>query len=418
VLHGEPQRQIYAETYYPRFHFGWSDLHSLIAGNDHFIRAPQPELYNLEKDPAEKHNALQENRRTYVQLRQATEPYVSGPAPAPSSIDREEAAKLAALGYVGSTAATTTGKELPDPKATIGTFNDIRRAFTWYGNGQEDDALRLTNQLLAANSQITDVWDLKVKILNKMGRQRDALEAAREGLRNVPSAIALLYDVANDALALGDLDTAQKHAEIAESIEPAEAHDILARIWARRGDMKRAEAEAKLSLETSHHPTNSLMLLADAEKRRGNLDAALADLDRAVEATHRDKSADTPLGLHLARADVLARLGRNAEAENEFRAEIAQFPKLPDAYSSLVMLLATERKLDEATKVVFAAIKASPEPHTYVIVSETLKAIGDDRGALFIAYQGIQRYPQDLELRNLPRHLADARRLLRSQVNR
>jgi tetratricopeptide (TPR) repeat protein len=387
----------------------------LIDGNEHYIHAPQPELYDLAADPAEKHNDLQQNRRAYVRLRQAIEPYVHE-VPAPSSIDREEAAKLAALGYVGSTAATTAGKELADPKTTIGTVNDIRRAFTWYGDGKEDDALRLTNQLLAANSQITDIWDLKVKILNKMGRQRDALEAAKDGLRNVPSAIALLYDVANDALAVGDLDTAQKHAEIAETIEPGEAHDILARIWARRGDMKRAEAEAKLSLETSHHPTNSLMLLADAEKKRGNLDAALTDLDRAVEATKRDQSADAPQGLHLARGDVLARLGRNAEAESEFRAEIAQFPKLLNAYSSLVMLLATERKLDEATKVVFDVIQASPEPHTYVIVAETLKAIGDDRGAQYWAHQGLQRYPSDAELRALPDHLRRATHLLQKPI--
>src|SRR6266851_1646275 len=95
-LSGGPQRQIYSETYYPRFHFGWSDLHSMIEGNDHFIRAPQPELYDLGTDPAEKHNVLQVNRRAYVRLRQAIEPFVRETA-APTNIDPEEAAKLAAL---------------------------------------------------------------------------------------------------------------------------------------------------------------------------------------------------------------------------------------------------------------------------------------------------------------------------------
>ena len=297
----------------------------------------------------------------------------------------------------------------------MGTFHDIRMAFTWYRNGKEDDALGLTNKLLAENSQITDLWDLKVKILNKMGRQRDAVEAAKEGLRNIPSAIQLLYDVANDSLALGDLDTAQKHAEIAGSIEPGEAHDILARIWSRRGDTKRAEAEAKLALQTSQDPTNALILLGNAEKQRGNLQAALAFLNRAADkASH--KSAPPQQGLHLARGDILARLGRNAEAENDFRAEIAQFPSAPVAYSSLVMLLATERRLDEATQVVYDLAKASSAPHTYVVISETLKAIGDERGAMYWAYQGLQRYPADAELRALPARLRRATELLQKHT--
>ncbi len=407
-LKGGPQRQIYAETYYPRFHFGWSDLHSLIDGNDHFIRAPQPELYDLSADPAEKLNMLEQNRRTSVRLRQAVEPYIRSQAPSPSSIGREEAAKLAALGYVGSTATTHPGEKLPDPKNMMGAFRDIQLALTWYSRGKEDDALRLTDQLLAANSQITDLWDLKVKILNKMGRQRDALEAAKEGLRNIPSAIQLLYDVANDSLALGDLDTAEKDAEIAATIEPGEAHEILARIWTRRGDSARAEAEAKLALQTSRDPANALMLLAEAEKQRGNLQAALAYLDRISTSSRQ--------GLHLARADVLARLGRNAEAENEFRAEIAQFPLAPDAYSSLVLLLFTERKFDEITKVVYDLIKASPNPHSFVVIAETLEAIGDFRGAQYWAHQGLQKYPSDAELRALPRRLQNATKLLKKHL--
>jgi arylsulfatase A-like enzyme/Flp pilus assembly protein TadD len=403
-LGGGPQRQIYSESYYPRFHFGWSDLHSMIEGNDHFIRAPQPELYDLGRDPAEKRNVLDQNRRVYVRLRQAIEPFVRQAA-APTNIAPEEAAKLAALGYVGSTVASRPGQELPDPKTTAETYRQIRIAFTWYRNNKDDDALRLTNQLLAANSQITDLWDLKFKILEKMGRGRDAVEAAKEGLRNVPTEIELLLDVASGALELGDLDTAEKHAAIAAKIQPAKAHEILARVFAQRGDHERARAEAKLALENSQDPTGPLMQLAQGEKQRGNLDAALAYLNRAVER-ETPRSAPSHQGLHLARGDVLALLGRNAEAEKDFRFEIAQFPKAPVAYSSLVLLLSAERRLDEATQLIFDLIKTAPTARSYVTVSETLKAIGDDRGALYWAYQGLQKFPNDTDLRSLPRRLA------------
>jgi arylsulfatase A-like enzyme len=405
-LRGGPQRQIYSESYYARFHFGWSDLHSLISGSDHFIQAPQPELYDLGADPREKHNVLEQNRRAYVRLRQAIEPYVHEAA-TPTNVDPEEAAKLAALGYVGSTVSTKPGQVLPDPKASMGAFHDIRQAFTWYRNGKEEDALRLTNQLLAANSQMADLWDLKFRILEKMGREREAVEAAKEGLRIVPVEGALLLDVAKGSLEIGDLDSAQKHAEIAARMQPSKAHEILARVFAQRGDFQRSEAEAKLALEDANDPTGALIQLAEAEKQRGNLDAALAHLDRAV-AKETSKTARSHQGLHLARGDILARLGRNAEAERDFRLEISNFPEAPAAYSSLLLLLATEQRLDEAKKLIYDLVKAAPNPRSYVVISETLKAIGDDRGALYWAYQGLRKYPKDAELRALPRRLATA----------
>jgi len=408
---GGPQRLLYAETYYPRFHYGWSDLHSLIEGNDHYIRAPQEELFDLAADPAEKKNLLEQNRRATVRLRDAIEPFVHAVA-APSSVSREEAAGLAALGYLGSTVTTGAGDVLPDPKTTIGVSDDIRQAFTWFRDGREAEALSLTDRLLEANPRITDLWDLKYKILNKMGRPVEAVEAAKAGLRRTATSVALLFDVANGAFELGDLDSAQRHAEIAAGMEPGEAHEILARVWARRGNVQKSEEEAKLSAETSPNPVGALMILAVIEKDRGNLAKSLEYLDRAVDG---ERGAGQREGLHLMRGDVLARLDRLEEAEREFRTEIRIDPKAPDAYASLIMLLATERRLNDATTVVFDAVKASDTPRTYAVIAESLKAIGDDRGAMFWTYQGLKRFPDDEVLRDLPRRLAKATPLLQQR---
>ncbi len=413
-IDGGPTRQVYSETYYPRFHFGWSDTQSLIDGKDHFIRAPMPELFNLATDPGEKKNLVQDDRRTYVRMRAAIEPLIKE-AVAPSGFDPEEAAKLAALGYVGSTVTPQNGKELPDPKVELGAFQNIRLAYTYYKNKHYPEALRLTNSLLGTNAQIVDLWDLKSKILWAMGEHGGALESAKEGLRQNPGAIALLFDVANLALTNGDLDTAQQHAEIAVKIEPGQAHEILSRIWVARQNPDRAEQEAKLALQTVNDPTTELMILAGIEMDRANYQKALAYLDQA--AVHvQQRTPPKFLTLHLTRGDALARLGRGEEAEREFRAEINDFPTDPRAYSSLIMLLATEHRIDQATQVVFDAIKASPAAHSYVVIAETLKAIGDDRGALFWTYQGLQHFPQDAELRQLPKRLAAVTPMLKSQL--
>ena len=51
-----PDRTVYSETQYPRLHFGWSDLASAFDGRYHYIRAPQPELYDVAADPEERSN--------------------------------------------------------------------------------------------------------------------------------------------------------------------------------------------------------------------------------------------------------------------------------------------------------------------------------------------------------------------------
>jgi len=414
-LDGGTSRQIYSETYYPRLHFGWSDLESLIDGDSHYIRAPQAELYNLASDPGERSNLVSNDRRTYTRMRAAIEPFLKEAA-APTTFDPEEAAKLEALGYIGSTVETKSGEVLPDPKGKLDVFKKIRLAYTYYRNKNQPEALKVTNQLLAENGRIIDLWDLRSKIIYAMGDKVGALQSAKEGLKENPNAIALVFDVANLCLDTGDLDGAQQHAEIAERVEPGQAHEILARIAIARQKPDVAEKEARLAIQTVNDPTTELMILSGIEMDRGNYPAALDDLNRAWERVQKRNPPRLP-NLHMTRGEALARMDRIGEAEKEFRAEIADFPADPRPYSSLIMLLATEGKLDAATQLVFDVVKAAPAPHTYAVVAETLKAIGDDRGALFWTYQGLHNFPNDDELRRLPQHLAAVTPQLNKRLN-
>ena len=394
-----PPRPIYSESYYPRFHFGWSDLHSILVGTDHYIRAPRPELYDLAEDPGEKRNVLEENRRTYFALRNAIEPFVRE-AEAPGPIDPEEARKLAALGYVGSSATTAPGEELPDPKDTIDSFYQIRVAFTHFRDNRHSEALALIESLLKENPRIVDLWDLKSKVLTKLGRIEEAIEAAKSGLRHHPTAPSLALTVANLSISAGKLDDAEKHAELALKTDTANAHETLARIWMQRNDLDRAEREAKLALENAGDKATAWIALGLIEKQRGNLPRALEHLDAALEGIRTKQHRRVP-NLHLYRGDVLARLGRAAEAEREFRAEIEAYPAEPDAYSNLILLLSEQGRLAEATQLVYDLVKAAPNPPTYVTIAETLQAVGDERGALYWARQGSMKFPNHRALQKL-----------------
>ncbi|MCX6096331.1 MAG: sulfatase, partial [Candidatus Bipolaricaulota bacterium] len=100
-------RLAYSETFYPRYHFGWSDLRSVQNGRFKLILAPVPELYDLDRDPGEEKNLVYLEKKVFEDLsvragvlmeeagRNAREVDLQ-------KVDEETREKLAALGYVGS----------------------------------------------------------------------------------------------------------------------------------------------------------------------------------------------------------------------------------------------------------------------------------------------------------------------------
>ncbi len=395
---GEP-RLVYSETYYPRLHFGWSDLHSLTDGEMHYIHAPRPELYDLRADPAERQNVLEENRRTYFAMREAIEPLVRL-ADAPAAVAPEEAAKLAALGYLGSTVQTEPGEALADPKDTIEVFHQIRVAFTAYRDAEYARALEMIDALLADNRRMVDLWDLRSKVLTRLGRQAEAVAAAKEGLKLAPHASHLALTVANLALEAGDLEDAERHADLALEGEPSQAREILARIALERKDLALAGRYAREALE--HDPQNltAMMTVARVERDEGKLEAALARLDEVGRLlAQRENRSIT--NFHFLRGDVLARMGRAREAEREFREEIRLFPEGAQPYKNLIFLLAVEGRTREAAALINDLVESAPVPPSYVAVCEVLELLGDERSKRRWAREGLEKFPDHPGLRKL-----------------
>jgi len=392
-------RPIYSETYYPRFHFGWSDLHSMISASNHYIQSPKPELYDLAKDAGEQKNVLQENRRTYVALRNAIAPYIKG-AEAPKAINAEQAQQLAALGYIGSTVSTSSKAVLPDPKDHIGSSGKIKKGFLAFQEKRYEEATQVLTELLRENPNMPDIVSLQARTLEKLGRLDDAIAMAKEGLKLSPTSTNLALMIANMDLQLHRLDEAEKHANLAMNDLPVEAHHFLAQIALERKDFARANAEANAVVGPKRDRPYALMLLGRIAQEQGKLDEALGLFDQAVsisEAKHRDPA---PM-LNFFRGDTLARLGRADEAEEAFRTEILHHPTEPQPYKNLILLYATEGKNTEATQLIFSLEKAAPTPPSYIAISETLKVIGDRTGSRFWAARGLSRFPHDRQLQAL-----------------
>ncbi len=389
-------RKVYSESYYPRFHFGWADQHSLIDGRHHYIHSTKSELFDLEKDPAEKANVLEADRRTFFAMKSAIEPLVKE-ASAPAPVGSEEAAKLAALGYLGSTVQTKPGETLPDPKDNIHLATSSNEAFAKYHQRQYAEALVVIERLLAENPRILDLWDLKSKTLARMGRLEEAVTAAKEGLRLSPNATHLAIDVATLQIDLANYDDAEKHAELALATDPAQAHDLIARVWIARKNTDRAEAEAKKAMSASDRVA-PLITMALVRREQGQHEEALKLLEQAVE---KKQKREEIASLYFLRGDMRARLGRAEEAERDFRREIELFPESPQAYRNLALLLVADGRIEEATALIRKLIAEAPFPGSYHTVCQILDTVGDQRGVRYWARRGLAQFPEDRTLRRL-----------------
>jgi arylsulfatase A-like enzyme len=150
-----------SETWYPRHHYGWSELTSISDGRYHFIEAPRRELYDTLNDPAELHNLADVSAsRADVQeqaLREMLARVSAGHAPtAPHAVDPDVEQRLRALGYVASSISPRAleARRRGDPKDKIALYNLLKQAGLDSVEGRLDDGIGKVRQALASDPEI------------------------------------------------------------------------------------------------------------------------------------------------------------------------------------------------------------------------------------------------------------------------
>src|SRR5438067_3331759 len=122
-----------------------------------------------------------------------------------------------------------------------------------------------------------------------------------------------------------------------------------------------------------------MILLARVLAEEQKLPEALDVVNRA--ATRVGQGAHPVATLASTRGDILARMGRNQEAEASFREEMTHFPTTTNAYARLAVLLASEHRFAEIGPTLEAMVKASPHPATYALAARTMHDLGNKEGA-------------------------------------
>lgn len=388
-------RTLYVETFYPRLHFGWSDLAAVIRGDWQLIEGPDPELYELGRDPAARDNLVRSERRTAAELRGELERHDRRLEP-PGAVDEEARRALAALGYIGGGAAAGDGP-LPDPKSKIASLGDLKKSFQHSARKEYPQAEAALRRVLAQNPRMADAWEFLGHTLAKLERPREALDAYREALRAGNGSPHVAMAAASLFFNLGELADAEEHARLALVAHPSFAHGLLAQIALERKDLAAADREAQAAMAEGSSRVGPAITLAAVRHAQGRYEEALTATDSAAQAYAERASPDPQLiqGLHLWRGKILADLGQGGAAETAFHKEIELFPDDPRAYANLAVLYALVGRAREVGPTLKRLVEEHSSAAAYAEAVKTLRVLELPAQAQQLLAQGRRRYPDN-----------------------
>lgn len=330
----------YAESYYPRLHYGWSELRSVKADGFKAIDAPKPELYNLRDDPGEQRNLYASQQaladRMIADAARIDRETAGGQAVAVRQPDRETLERLRSLGYVGAVAAPIAqGQRGPDPKDRI----EERRRYTQQVSaamddlrgGRPDAAAATLRRLARENERAYDLHQLLGEAYEKQGRLDEALGEYELAAMLNPAAAGPRLSAAEVQLARRDLAGARKHLDEAARLDAASFDVALVTGRVLDAEGKAAEAvaayEKAIALNTAN--PRPRVLLVGLASRIGRNDLAEAQLRALIDMNYQRSRT------HVALGQLAQMRGSTAEAAQHYREALRLEPGLVIAQRAL-----------------------------------------------------------------------------------
>jgi tetratricopeptide (TPR) repeat protein len=312
LIEGKPQNELasYSESLYARLNMGWSELLGLETKTYHYIDAPKPELFEVQKDPKETQNQIGSTREAARRMKQELQKSYAGKAVNPQNIDEETRQKLASLGYVSSTPPVTASASAIDPKDKIAVWNEM--------------------QMIMHALEIKD-YEIAIEALKRLKVQEKTLPMIYQYL-------GMAY------MQIGDLANAEKSYRDALQlgIDSSATHLNLGLIAYHRKDFVQAEKELRIAIAMD--PTS-----ATAHYRLGNVFRAQRQFEKAL-AEFNDSlkiNPDYVLSLH-ALGNTYVDLKRPQEAARSYERAIQTDPSFGPAYFNFAVLLERSNQQSKA----------------------------------------------------------------------
>lgn len=388
----------HSETWLPRYHYGWSDLQSVQDGRFKYIRAPQPELYDLQSDPGETVNLALSQSQRVAAFERALSAMIAGTsresAPdRPRRIDPEVEERLMALGYVGGGGSSSRHLEdrpRGDPKDKIALYTLLKQAASVSLEGNQQEAMALVKRALAEDPEIVEAYMLLGNFQKKAKSIDAAIESYRQALAKDPEHLNALFSLAITFMDAGRLDEARVGFERARELDPRNGRVLfnLADIWMRQGDTTKAEAVIRDALSRDVDQPRFLLKLGENYITASRFDEAARVLLQALEKKPDLLTARFNLGL------VYEKRGEIDKAIAAYRGELEKSPAAFRAAFNLAKLLQRKGQPAEALNLFRQVTTHAPDFGTgQLYLAKALLDAGDLAGAEEWARKGLLTKP-------------------------
>ena len=392
----------YSESFYPRYHYGWSELKSLRTSRYKFIQAPRPELYDLSLDPREKNNiigresSLAEN---FVRKLERMEEKMSRKGienKGPQQLDDDSREKLMALGYIGgftSGAKLSQSGNLGDPKDKILLYNKIKMAEGASSNREYDEALRRLDEVIKEDPGIMEARQVRANVYLQLDRPGEAAEECKEALKIDPEYNAAIFTLAQAYKQLKRYDEAIAGFERAVQLDPRDPkpHVNLGEVFLETKDLDKAIShfEEAISIDPEHSSlAHNNLGAAYLEKKM--LDRAETEILKALELRPRIPDAHYNLGL------LYEEKGEPTRAMEEYKKEIEIHPGAHPAHFNLALLYGKMGRLREQVQELEEAIKVEKGfARAYLFLAKTYLDLNENfEEAIRLAKRGLELEPE------------------------
>jgi arylsulfatase A-like enzyme/Tfp pilus assembly protein PilF len=398
-----PGRYAYAETFYPRFHYGWSELQSIQDARYKLILAPVPELYDLVADPREEKNLVYLEKKVFEDMSAAAQKFIAKSSENAyefdlRKIDEETREKLAALGYIGSFTdpAKLKGKKLGNPREKIGVFNELNRAREIGMSGQAEEAIKIVKGIIATDPDVTDAYFALGNIYFKGRRFKEAIVQFLAAFEKKPDDAFTVINVANSYIAMRKFDEAEAFVldYFKKGFSDAQLYHLLGNMNFVQKKYDKAIPYFEKCLSLNDQSVASHIALAAIYINQINLVKA----DEHIQAALRINPEQT--NVHYNLAQLLEKQGRMREAADAYLQEIRISPRHLKALFNLSRLYRLAGDEDKELEYLKKAVEADPRfPMSYLYLARINLNRGTNyQEAITMAKKGIDLGPDKSDL--------------------
>jgi choline-sulfatase len=314
----------YAETLYPKINMGWAELRAIRTNRWKYVLAPEPELYDLLRDPAETNNVIQSHAAEAQKL-QAELTAIAGKGTEKvetSTVDQRTLERLRSLGYISGVSQPTfdlkgTGV---DPKDRLGVLKALEEADGPQSHLPLPRRIEVLRQALKQDATNPTLYYSLGRNCERAGRYAEAIDVYRTAIRNGVESGWLRSRIGDFLVRSGRKTEAISEYERAIRLDPADTgtQTNLATAYVESGRLEDAERVFKgiIKIDETHAAAyNGLGVIAI---QRQDAVAARSYFEKTVQLDPDLLEAQLNLGILYKMA------GESARARTCFKSFLAK----------------------------------------------------------------------------------------------